>query len=548
MGEAARLRVIEQFTLRQTIDTFRAIYLELAARWNAGRARRRALGTAPAPVARSARMSGPVSPRTRRRRRTRWPCGWPRHATRRRPRWALDDATLAIRLPGARPATSEAVAHWPPNSPTGSAPAVHPYEVAALLEAEGLTGDQITGALRPPEPVLARRRPVRTGAAHASRSPPPTADPWRARPPCAALLRGVLFALPGLAYLLAAPAVARAHGARLGPDRRRARLPGPGARRLSHRAHLRLATGRREARPDAPGRAPRRCAGGHGRRGCCRRRSGGPVRWLRGRRSRLYLAAAGVLLVLRPGTAAAGRAQPTGRRRGGPAVVGAGPSAAGRAAAAGAARHARRRRRAAVRDRPRRRPAARRRRRGPRAAAAPCRTGCSGWPRGSLVLLEGRGEPCAVIVLTVSMGAGRVAALPLPRTLASPPCAPTAHAPPVPAAARAGILGALSRLGYLLPLLPPALLTGAEPAAAARCSRPLLWTALLLQAFGVAWPLGRGRRSRPRRRPGVGHASGLPPGAVVAARCAAAPPRRLVAGAPAGCSAGPPPTPDPSRR
>ncbi|BBC30100.1 Glycosyl transferase [Streptomyces graminofaciens] len=29
MGEAARLRVIEQFTLRQTIDTFRAIYLEL---------------------------------------------------------------------------------------------------------------------------------------------------------------------------------------------------------------------------------------------------------------------------------------------------------------------------------------------------------------------------------------------------------------------------------------------------------------------------------------------------------------------------------------
>ncbi|WP_327327388.1 GT4 family glycosyltransferase PelF [Streptomyces sp. NBC_01210] len=30
MGEAARLRVIEQFTLRQTVDTFRSIYLELA--------------------------------------------------------------------------------------------------------------------------------------------------------------------------------------------------------------------------------------------------------------------------------------------------------------------------------------------------------------------------------------------------------------------------------------------------------------------------------------------------------------------------------------
>ncbi|MEV6122985.1 GT4 family glycosyltransferase PelF [Streptomyces sp. NPDC052077] len=31
MGEGARLRVIEQFTLRQTIDTFRSIYLELSA-------------------------------------------------------------------------------------------------------------------------------------------------------------------------------------------------------------------------------------------------------------------------------------------------------------------------------------------------------------------------------------------------------------------------------------------------------------------------------------------------------------------------------------
>ncbi|MFH9570722.1 GT4 family glycosyltransferase PelF [Streptomyces sp. NPDC017454] len=31
MGEAARLRVIEQFTLRQTIDTFRSVYLELSA-------------------------------------------------------------------------------------------------------------------------------------------------------------------------------------------------------------------------------------------------------------------------------------------------------------------------------------------------------------------------------------------------------------------------------------------------------------------------------------------------------------------------------------
>ena len=31
MGEAARLRVIDQFTLRQTVDTFRSIYRELSA-------------------------------------------------------------------------------------------------------------------------------------------------------------------------------------------------------------------------------------------------------------------------------------------------------------------------------------------------------------------------------------------------------------------------------------------------------------------------------------------------------------------------------------
>lgn len=36
MGEAARLRVIEQFTLRQTVDAFRAIYADLAARGGPG--------------------------------------------------------------------------------------------------------------------------------------------------------------------------------------------------------------------------------------------------------------------------------------------------------------------------------------------------------------------------------------------------------------------------------------------------------------------------------------------------------------------------------
>ncbi|MFE9613099.1 GT4 family glycosyltransferase PelF [Streptomyces sp. NPDC006012] len=51
MGEAARLRVVEQFTLRQTVDTFRSIYLELSA---LGRIRPPDARPAPAPAGRPA--------------------------------------------------------------------------------------------------------------------------------------------------------------------------------------------------------------------------------------------------------------------------------------------------------------------------------------------------------------------------------------------------------------------------------------------------------------------------------------------------------------
>ncbi|MFD6751718.1 hypothetical protein ACFWDC_42340, partial [Streptomyces anthocyanicus] len=50
----------------------------------------------------------------------------------------------------------------------------------------------------------------------------------------------------------------------------------------------------------------------------------------------------------------------------------------------------------------------------------------------------------------------------------------------------AGVLG-LCLLLYVLPLLPAALLTGAEPAPLLLLAATL-WIALLLQAFGVAWP------------------------------------------------------------
>ncbi|MGW3635010.1 hypothetical protein ACWD7F_33555, partial [Streptomyces sp. NPDC005122] len=109
--------------------------------------------------------------------------------------------------------------------------------------------------------------------------------------------------------------------------------------------------------------------------------------------------------------------------------------------------------------------------------------GLFGLAAGLLVLLEGHQDPYGVIVLTVSMGPAEwllyryrglsVAAL---------------RATATPAAFRwrsAGVL-ALCLLVYLLPLLPAALLTGAGPASLLPLAATL-WTALLLQAFGVAW-------------------------------------------------------------
>ena len=54
MGEAARLRVIEQFTLRQTIDTFRSIYHELAT----GKAESPARVVLPAPAVTGPAVTG----------------------------------------------------------------------------------------------------------------------------------------------------------------------------------------------------------------------------------------------------------------------------------------------------------------------------------------------------------------------------------------------------------------------------------------------------------------------------------------------------------
>ncbi|GAB2960159.1 hypothetical protein GCM10023080_020270 [Streptomyces pseudoechinosporeus] len=110
---------------------------------------------------------------------------------RRRPSWAGPDPVdeLATRL-------EEFIAA-----------AVHPDEIAALLESDGMSDDQIRekygckDSFSLAEELYARverRHPEPAGPAH---------DPWRIGL-LGCLLRGVVFALPGLGYVLGAPLLA----------------------------------------------------------------------------------------------------------------------------------------------------------------------------------------------------------------------------------------------------------------------------------------------------------------------------------------------------
>ncbi|EST19552.1 hypothetical protein M878_41955, partial [Streptomyces roseochromogenus subsp. oscitans DS 12.976] len=110
--------------------------------------------------------------------------------------------------------------------------------------------------------------------------------------------------------------------------------------------------------------------------------------------------------------------------------------------------------------------------------------GLFGLAAGLLVLLEGWREPYAVIVLTVSMGPAEWL---LYRYRGLSVGALRATATPAGFRLRSAAVLALCLLGYLLPLLPAALLLGAAPAALLPLAATL-WTALLLQAFGDAWP------------------------------------------------------------
>ncbi|MGW8699310.1 hypothetical protein ACWGOK_20640 [Streptomyces eurythermus] len=384
-----------------------------------------------------------------------------------------DDRTLALRLPGHVP-DPEAVSRLAAALADRIGPAVHPYEVAALLEAEGLTAEQIKQRYGHPN-LFSLATALYEQVPRSYPEPPPAADPWRPDT-VRCLLRGVLFALPGLAYLLTAP---------LWHPGRHATAPivaglvsWAWGQALGHRAHLRLATGRREAARTLLTGAPLGAA--LATAAAAPLAGPGPVLLAAAAQS-LYLAAAGVLLVLARERLLLAALTPL--------IAGAAvlpwwePGTAVRAglpllalvATLAATGHVLRGALAT-----------------PAATAGGTRPrplwslpyGLFGLAAGVLVLLEGRHEPYAVIVLTVSMGPAEWL---LYRYRGLSVAALRATATPAgfllrSAAVLAGCLGA-----YLLPLLPAAWLTGAAPAPLLLLAATL-WTALLLQAFGTAWP------------------------------------------------------------
>ena len=391
---------------------------------------------------------------------------------RRRPRWALDDTTLAIRLPRQGP-DEEAVSELAAELADRIGPAVHPYEVAALLEAEGLSASLINERYGHPN-LFSLASALYERVPRTFPEPAPAADPWRPDT-LRCLLRGVLFALPGLAYLLTAP-LWNAGG--YAPALIVAGLVSwAWGQALGHRAHLRMATGRREAARTLLAGAPLGAVVATAV--AALPADGGPVTLVAAAQS-AYLAAAGVLLVLGrerlllaalspllAGAAVLPWWEPGATLRAGLPLL----ALLATLAVTGWVLRG--------------------------ALTVPAVTGATrprllwslpyglfGLAAGVLVLLEGREEPYAVIVLTLSMGPAEwllyryrglsVAAL---RTTATPAGFLLRSA---------GILG-LCLLAYLAPLLPAALLTGADPAALLLLAA-VLWTALLLQAFGAAWP------------------------------------------------------------
>ncbi|WP_435210223.1 hypothetical protein [Streptomyces sp. bgisy034] len=389
-----------------------------------------------------------------------------------RPRRALDAATPAEGPPAGGP-EEEAVSTLAAELADSIAPAVHPYEVAALLEAEGLTASVIKERYGHPN-LFSLAAALYERVPRTFPEPPPTTDLWRPDTP-RCLLRGVLFALPALAYLLTAPLWQ--------PGRHAPALIVAGiaswawGQALGHRAHLRLPTGRREASGTLLSGS---LLGAAVATSLAVLPADSAVAVGAAAAQSLYLSAASVLLVLArerlllaalspliAGAAALPWWEPGPHLRAGLPLCTLLFTllAAGRVLRAGRAGPA-----ASDAARPR--------------LLASLPYGLFGLAAAVLVVLDGRRQPYTVIALTLSMGPAEWL---LYRYRGWSVAALRASATPVGFLLRSAAVLGLCLSAYLLLLLPAVLFTGSAPATPLLLAG-VLWTALLLQAFGVAWP------------------------------------------------------------
>ncbi|MFI0980667.1 hypothetical protein ACH4SP_27110 [Streptomyces sp. NPDC021093] len=384
--------------------------------------------------------------------------------------------TMALRLPrigaGRRVRGDDAVDSLAAQLADRIGPAVHAYEVAALLESEGLTADAIKEKYGHRN-LFSLAEDLYTRVPRSFPEPPSAADPW-APDHVRCALRGALFGLPGLAYPLTS-GLWYADGAVLALVVA-GLLSWAWSQGLAHRAYLRLASGRYEAGRTLLYGAP---AGALLAAGAGTALVGpGPAALFTVWQS-VYLAAASVLLVFARERLLLGTLVPL--------VVGAAllpwtdpgpwlraglPLLTGLLVVAAAWY--------AIRTALKEAPVAGAVRPGVRASLP---YGLFGLSAGVLVMFAGLRHPYAVVALTLSMGPAEWL---LYRYRGR--CVAALRGTATPAGFRlrsSAVLGGCL-LGYLLPLVPAALLTGAEVAPLLALGA-VLWTALLLQAFGIAW-------------------------------------------------------------
>ncbi|MEV2253527.1 hypothetical protein AB0I94_23605 [Streptomyces sp. NPDC050147] len=350
--------------------------------------------------------------------------------------------------------------------------AVHAYEVAALLESQGLTGDRIQETYGHPD-LFSLADAVFRRVPRSHPKPPVPPDPWRPdHLRCA--LRGLLFALPGTAYVLAQGAWGSASG--LHGLIAAALVSWAWSQALSHRAYSRLATGRHEAGRTLLVGAPLGFVAAS-LAGLLVAGPGAAALFAVGQSC--YLAAAGLLLVLGHEKILAAALLPVVTAAAvtpwwqPPELLRVGLPLLTVLLTTAAAGHALR---SALRTPPAPGPAP--------GLAHSVPYGLFGLAAGALTAVAGSQEPYAVIVLTLSMGPAEwllyryrglaVAAL---------------HASTTPRGFRLRSTRALvvCAAAYLVPLALGAVLVGAS-AGRLLLLGVVLWTALLLQAFGVAWP------------------------------------------------------------